>query len=209
MMSIHYAAVADDPLDSGRGGYVIGKNRGGATIEGPDRVDREVAFIGDEAYCSACKSVGVIIGGANVREDQRLDFAGEGRLQAVGGDMVACQCPVHPRIVPTYGRSWEIVDFFGSEPFAARETQTPGFSTSTDNHWIKFRLDEPGGCSGLQCVAHFRDGSKACGTFDADNTVRFARGDNGSACERIELIHDDDVIQPGSVTESILALIVR
>jgi hypothetical protein len=183
-------------------------SRGRATIEGPDRVDREVAFIGDEAYCTACNSVGVIIGGAKVREDQRLDFTDEGGLQAVGGDRVACLCPVHPRIVATYGLSWEIGDFFGSEPFAARETQTPWSSTSVDSHWIKFRLDEPGSCSGLQCVVHFSDGSKAWGTFDADNTVQFARADNGSACDRIELVHDD-VTDSGSVTESILALIVR
>jgi hypothetical protein len=208
-MSVHYVAVAGDALDSGRGSYVIGKNRGGATIEGPDLVDREVAFIGDEAYCSACNSIGVIVGGANVRDDQRLDFADEGRLQAVGGDMVACQCAVHPRIVPTYGRSWEIGDFFGSEPFAAIEAQAPWSTTSIDSHWITFRLDEPGSCSGLQCVAHFSDGSKAWGTFDADNTVRFARADNGSACDRIELVHDDEVIRSGSVVESILALIVR
>ncbi|EEA01035.1 hypothetical protein BH160DRAFT_3648 [Burkholderia sp. H160] len=80
-------------------------------------------------------------------------------------------------------------------------------STGTDNHWIAFRLNEYGSCEGLRCVGHFRDGSKAYGTFSANNTVRFERADNGNACARIELLPGDGAAVSGSVTESILSAI--
>jgi hypothetical protein len=110
MAGIYYAAVAGDPLDSGAGSYVVNYYRGNSTIEGMDGVLRDMAMIGDDAYCSACSSFGKVIGGSGVSDSQRIDFQEYGRLQAVGGDMVACKCSRSPRIVATYGCNWQIVD---------------------------------------------------------------------------------------------------
>ena len=70
-----------------------------------------MAYIGDEAYCPECDSVGQIIGGAGVSEMYRLlDMVNGGRRQAVGGDMLLCKCPERPRVIARYGRSWIIHD---------------------------------------------------------------------------------------------------
>ncbi|CAG9201578.1 conserved hypothetical protein [Paraburkholderia tropica] len=118
-MAIHYAAVAGDPLDSGPGSYVLDYGRHDSVIEGPDGLLRNMALLGDGAYCSRCDSVGHIIGGAAVKDDNRMLFEQYGRRQAVGEDYVACRCSVHPRIVATFGRNWELVDWI-AETTAAR-----------------------------------------------------------------------------------------
>jgi hypothetical protein len=143
-MSAHRAVVAGGPLDSGTRSYVMGKNRDDATIEGPERADRETAFIGDEAYCSACNSVGVIIGGVNVREDQRLDFADEGRPQAVGGIWSPANVLFIPGSPPPpTGETGNQVTFLAASRSRPMNTDA-AVSTSIDSHWIKFRLDKPG-----------------------------------------------------------------
>jgi hypothetical protein len=62
---------------------------------------RQVALIGGQAYCEACKSKGVI---AKTGGPRRLDFLSE---TAADGDIVLCKCPTPPRIVATLaGESW-------------------------------------------------------------------------------------------------------
>lgn len=131
MPGIYYAAVEDDPLTSGPGSRVYASERCG-TIEGPDGVLRRIAFIGDEAYCPKCNSVGVISYGAAVNEKRRLvDLVNGGRRQAVGDDIVLCKCAEHPRIVATYGRRWIIHD-------RAEETRAsvgaPSSSSPSESH---------------------------------------------------------------------------
>lgn len=82
---------------------------GEAEIEGPDGRFRQMAFLGDGAFCWVCNIVGEIVGDAPVHQDGRMIGIG-GQRQAVGGDIVICKCPNHPRIVATYGTSWEIVN---------------------------------------------------------------------------------------------------
>lgn len=109
MCGIYYAAVEDDPLTSGNGSRVFAYKQAG-TIQGEDGRRRRMAFIGDEAYCPKCNSTGVITYGAGVSEKHRLFDRVNSRRQAVGGDIVLCKCPDHPRIIATYGRSWKITD---------------------------------------------------------------------------------------------------
>lgn len=110
-MGIWYAAVEDDPLTSGPGSRVYaGENVG--TIQGEDGRRRRMVFIGDEAWCAACSSMGVITYGATgLRVQHRmLDLVNGGRRQAVGDDIVLCKCSTHPRIIARCGRKWKIHD---------------------------------------------------------------------------------------------------
>lgn len=109
-MAIFYAVVDGDPLTSHPGSKVIANGRS-ISVEGDDAISRDMAFIGDNAWCAACMSVGVIVGGAPVDQQQRMiDFTQSGRRQAVGGDKVACKCARSPEIISTYGRRWMIFD---------------------------------------------------------------------------------------------------
>ena len=110
LTGIYYAAVEDDPLTSGKGSRVFAYKQAG-TIQGEDGKHRRLAFIGDEAYCPACNSTGVITHGAGVSERKRMiDLVNGGRRQAVGGDIVLCKCADPPRIIAVYGRKWMIHD---------------------------------------------------------------------------------------------------
>jgi hypothetical protein len=107
-MTIYYAAVEDDPLTSGNGGRVHVHHKVG-TIQGQDGQARQMAFIGDPAWCVACQSMGTIVGGAPVPDNRRmLDLVNGGRRQAVGGDEVACKCASRPRIIAVYGQKFMI-----------------------------------------------------------------------------------------------------
>lgn len=53
----------------------------------------QVALIGGEAYCEACKATGIIAKSGGPR---RLHFMGE---TAAHGDIVLCKCPVPPSII--------------------------------------------------------------------------------------------------------------
>lgn len=113
-MTVSYAAVDGDPLTSGKGGYVHATFCP-STIEDQSGKPRRIAFIGDTAWCSACKSEGAISYGVSVRKGGRMLMSG--REQAVGGDLVLCKCPTPPRIIATYGKArWQIVDTSEASP---------------------------------------------------------------------------------------------
>jgi hypothetical protein len=110
-MAIFYAAVDGDPLTGHSDSYVIARlGPHPATVQGEDGKHRSLVYIGDDAWCGACQSVGVIIGSAPVAEQRRMiDLIGGGRRQAVGEDQVLCKCATPPRIIATYGQRWRIV----------------------------------------------------------------------------------------------------
>ncbi|WP_426395748.1 hypothetical protein ACN9M1_15580 [Ralstonia sp. R-29] len=113
-MAIFYAAVDGDPLTSGKGGYVHATFCP-STIEDESGKPHRIAFIGDGAWCVACKSDGVITYGVSVRKGGRMLMGG--REQAVGGDLVLCKCSTPPRIVATYAKArWQIVDTSEASP---------------------------------------------------------------------------------------------
>lgn len=113
-MAIFYAAVDGDPLTSGKGGYVHATFCP-STIDDPSGKPRRIAFIGDGAWCNACKSEGVITYGMSVRKGGRMLMGG--REQAVGGDVVLCKCSTPPEIIATYGKNrWQIVDTSEASP---------------------------------------------------------------------------------------------
>lgn len=108
-MAVYYAVVEGDPLDNGGNSHVIG-GAPHATIEGPDGRSRGQTHLGHEAWCSVCQSVGVIAAGAGISDylrgwDERLNAK-----EAVGGDIVLCQCERPPRIMSVYARCCEYID---------------------------------------------------------------------------------------------------
>ncbi|MGF6700570.1 hypothetical protein OKW38_005182 [Paraburkholderia sp. MM5496-R1] len=200
MPGIYYAAVDGDPLTSGEGGQVYASGKVGTITDESGR-PRRMVFIGDDAYCAKCKSTGSVTYGAGVNDRKRMvDLVNGGRLQAVGGDIVLCKCTNPPRIIAMYGTKWRIIDRGDADTISRQATPSPAV-----NHWISFTLTEPGNCEGLQCVAHFADGSQEAGVFDAKNKVRFERANNSTACSRIEFLFDGGSDISGSVTESLLA----
>ena len=129
-MAIYYAAVEGDPLDSGEGGYIYGTKKTIGTIEDKNGKPRNMVFIGDEGYCAKCGSTGSITYGAGVSGRRRMvDLVNGGRLQAVGGDIVLCNCSEPPRIIAVHGQRWMIQDDGGAR--AATGAQTASASNAS------------------------------------------------------------------------------
>ncbi|SIT37738.1 conserved hypothetical protein [Paraburkholderia ribeironis] len=111
-MGLFYAAVDGDPLTSHEDSHVIAREgHRAATVKGDDGKIRSVVYIGDSAWCGACQSTGVIVGGAGISENRRMiDLAGGARRQAVGGDEIHCNCSTPPRVIAIHGTRWSITD---------------------------------------------------------------------------------------------------
>jgi hypothetical protein len=108
-MAIYYAVVESDPLDNGGDSHVI-EGASHSTIQGPDGRLRGQTYLGHQAWCAVCQSAGIIAAGSGISDSLR---GWDGRLnamEAVGGDVVLCQCARHPRIVPIYGRLCQYID---------------------------------------------------------------------------------------------------
>ncbi|CAN7608122.1 hypothetical protein LJR230_004369 [Trinickia sp. LjRoot230] len=105
-MGIFYAVVEDDPLDGG-GRVIEGASCG--TVTGEDGRRRRLTFLGQQAWCDTCKTAGVIVAAPGSPGKKRLYDRPRNRQQALGGDLVLCQCERHPRIIPVYGRKWMIM----------------------------------------------------------------------------------------------------
>jgi hypothetical protein len=103
-MSIYYAIVKGDPLTSGGNSQVIGGSPH-STIQGPDGQHREQAYLGQEAWCAACQSVGVILAGAGISGYLRGWDETIGAQEAVSDDVVICKCERHPCVMAAYACS--------------------------------------------------------------------------------------------------------
>jgi hypothetical protein len=161
MMAIYYSVVGGDPLTSGPDSYVV-VERSDDMIEGEDGIARPIALIGDEAWCSACRSAGIIVGGAPVDDSLRmLDMVNGGRLQAVSGDRVACKCAEPPRIVAQFGCSWTIHECGGDVSEASTRTATPTYDE-------QFRLVDANDVPLANCyyIIHGDSGREWCGYSD-------------------------------------------
>lgn len=182
MPGTYYAAVDEDPLTSGVGSRVIAKASVG-TIEGEDGRRRQMAFIGDDAYCSKCKSVGVIGYGAKVNDRHRMvDWVHGGRRQAVGDDIVFCKCSDHPRVIAEYGRTWMIRD----DGDAAQELARADASASSTSTAPQLAFDEQvraadhGANEGHPYYIETADGRTYSGRLKSDRLLpRIATDDTG------------------------------
>lgn len=166
---------------------------GGQVIARSDFYDedgRMYARKENKATCGNCKGAWPIYGTAS-------NWMDNGEPYVKDLDRVLCPC----------GKNF-VLAAAGSNLYYSNKSDAVSVpEITTASHWIAFHLNEGGNCEGLQCVAYFSDGSQETGTFDAGNAVEFERGDNGSACTRIELLYEHDARSSGSVTEALLSAI--
>lgn len=109
-MGRFYSAVEGDPLSSGFDSFVLPS---GVSAFFDEEGHRTMAFIGGDAYCGKCKSIGKIIGGSGCSESARLYDRPTSQRQAVAGDFVQCRCDTRPIILARYGKGWVIEDSSG------------------------------------------------------------------------------------------------
>ncbi|MGF6788626.1 hypothetical protein [Paraburkholderia sp. 35.1] len=180
-MGIFYAAVDGDPLTSHEDSHVIAREGyRAATIKGDDGKTRSVVYIGDSAWCGACQSTGVIVGGAGISENRRMiDLAGGARRQAVGGDAIHCNCSTPPRIIAIHGTRWSITDDAQLKATSTQKHSTPPAPLVEPTHTRWFAIvdsvtDEP--LSGREFIANV-DGVRQAGRTDSNGYARITTND--------------------------------
>lgn len=134
-MAIYYAIVEGDPLTSGGNSQVIEGNTR-CTIEDHEGRNRAQAYLGHQAWCAACQSVGVIAAGAGISDYLRgIDYTLGSAKEAVEGDIVICKCETHPRLIAVYARCCEYVDTGPpvSASFPARVPVSPARATTNSS----------------------------------------------------------------------------
>jgi hypothetical protein len=173
MARIYYAVVDGDPLTSG--GYVTAPPNGG-TIQDEQGRKRNIAYIGHNAWCAKCKTMGRIIGGAGISDHMRtLNRVLGGLKQAVSGDRVACGCEEHPRIIAQYARCWRFVDKGSGDPGYESQRLAPGNQTTSATHATndlhdhdeQVRAIGAGASDGYPWFIEMADGRTLAGRLDA------------------------------------------
>jgi len=119
-------AVVGDALE--RGGHILPYS---GRSSGFDDARHQVALIGGEAYCEACKCIGVI---AKAGGPRRIRFMGE---TALDKDIVLCKCATPPIIMAQLaGNAWgdDMVESMGVVPSqtALSAQQDAGTDSGTD-----------------------------------------------------------------------------
>lgn len=142
---------------------------GGTVVSGsPYRVlyGKNVARLGDKVSCPKNGHTNCVI----IEGDP--SWLVDGKPVALEGHLTSCGAVLFSTLKEV-DRSYE-----GSGAASTAITKTnaapTAFTTNNGNkNWIKFTLDEVGSCAGLECTAHFDDGSKMQGTFNKDNQISF------------------------------------
>ncbi|MEX3982806.1 PAAR domain-containing protein [Paraburkholderia sp. EG287A] len=158
----------------------------------------EITFVGAKVNCPACNSIGHI-----VATGPRLQMNMMGKERALEGDLCACKCDPQPKMIASQSSMFETFDSHALASMGFAPNGLP-IGASTSPHWIKFALSENGNCEGIQCAAHFADGTIEHGTFDANNAVRFAR-ETSSPCTRVEILQSSGQSPSGSVLGDLMS----
>jgi uncharacterized Zn-binding protein involved in type VI secretion len=109
-------------------------------------------------------------------------------------------------LVDTVGTHGDVV-IAGSGSVIIGDSHTPAPFTPIapmviHGNWIGFKIPAAESYEGLSCVAHFEDGSKMEGVFDAKNTVKFSNP-TGKACTALDYGTDEAQDSP-SLLETFL-----
>ncbi|ASD83271.1 PAAR domain-containing protein [Burkholderia gladioli] len=159
-------AVAGDALSSG--GTISTYKASRCTFDG-----HQVALIGGEAFCTACRCTGII---AKAGGPYRLFFMGETTLD---GDVVRCQCPVPPRIVASLGGDSWCDDQSGSNRMQASPVSTASGTASVENLGYDEQVKVMGHrVEGLPYYIETEDGKTNAGRIGPDGILpRISTGD--------------------------------
>ncbi len=175
-------AVVGDHLEPG-GGQVLAYAGRPAFFHG-----HQPALIGGEAYCEACKSVGIIAKSGGPR---RMLFMGE---IALDGDLVFCRCPTPPHIRATQaGEAW-YEDMAESEGVVASSRAVGGGVASV----VQGAFDEQvsavgrGASDGYPYYIEAADGRIYSGRLAADG--RLPRIDTGASAGEYSLYWGDEAL---------------
>lgn len=155
--------------------------RGGVVLEGEGRTTnhgKALSYHGARVYCPACKSEGHIVG-----EGPSRPMLLRGKQVALEDDLCMCNCSPPPRLIRSQTNAF--MSFGGHE--LTRSGYAPDgrrLSEEARTRYIAFKLKDVGTLEGLDCIAHFDDGSSARGRFDHRNTVLF-ENPTGMACKKV------------------------
>jgi uncharacterized Zn-binding protein involved in type VI secretion len=180
-------------------------SHGGVVLEGFPTLNiygKNAAGIGHRGQCPKCKTTFTIVAGVSNYTFMGKNVAVEGMLTSCGATLIATQGQA--TVDDTSGAARSASTTPKSQTAKAVAVSPPAVANDSSK-WIKFTLDELGSCEGLKCTAHFDDGSKIDGVFDASNQISFT-SPSGQQASRLEF---EPIVakQGGSVTESILKLI--
>nr|WP_080421678.1 PAAR domain-containing protein [Burkholderia ubonensis] len=155
----------------------------GVVLEGEERTKnhgKALSYHGARVYCPACKSEGHIVADGPSRP-----MLLHGKQVALEDDLCICNCSPPPRLIRSQTNAY--MSFEGHE-LTSKGNTLDGRRPSDESRtrYIAFRLKDIGTLEGLDCIAHFDDGSFARGQFDHRNTARF-ENPTGTACKKVTL----------------------
>ncbi|WP_080411323.1 PAAR domain-containing protein [Burkholderia ubonensis] len=154
---------------------------GGVVLEGEERTKnhgKALSYHGARVYCPACKSEGHIVGDGPSRP-----MLLHGKQVALEDDLCICDCSPPPRLIRSQTNAF--MSFEGHElTQSGYALDGRRLSEEARTRYIAFRLKDIGTLEGLDCIAHFDDGSFARGRFDRRNSVRF-ENPTGMACKKL------------------------
>ncbi|MDW5416458.1 PAAR domain-containing protein [Iodobacter sp. CM08] len=160
-------------------------SHGGVVLEGFSTLNiygKNAAGVGHKGQCPQCKTTFTIVAGASNYTFMGKNVAVEGMLTSCGATLIATQGQA--TVDDASGAASSASPPPKSQIAKALAANTP-VATSDSSKWIKFTLDEIGSCEGLQCTAHFDDGSKMGGIFDSTNLLAF-NNPTGQTASRLE-----------------------
>ncbi len=120
-MTVFYSVVKDDPLSTGGNSRIV--EGGSDTIECEDGQTRYLAYLGQRAWCDACKGFGVIVAAPGSPDSDRMYDHDLNAAQAFSGDLIMCKCAQPPVVIARYGRSW-MIETAGSASIVAVNAAT-------------------------------------------------------------------------------------
>jgi hypothetical protein len=142
-MAIFYSVVKDDPLSTGGNSRVV--EGWHDTIECEDGRTRHLTYLGQRAWCDACKSDGVIVAAPGSPDTDRMYDQELNARQALGGDLVMCKCTQRPVVIARYGRSWMIETGGDASAATDRTAATSGVQQTRESFDDRYVLRDDDG----------------------------------------------------------------
>jgi len=201
-MGNFYSAVMDDPIYGGSDSQIIEEARN-EYIQGPDGQNRPRTLIGHFARCDTCKSAsGVLAAPGSPHHNRMVDLTASQAREALGGDLMTCECEPPPRIIPIYGCKSTVSS--ESNPTAEAATQveptavTPGASSGPgdyDTHFVLTDMHTGQPLAGYAWGMETPDGERE-GCTGADGKTDIISGHEGQSVKLNWILQTEMGIRP-------------